>query len=108
VVVHPIKLKRLNILQKKIRTQHHQIQKRTRKKIGLKKKKNKMKKKMKKKVKRKKRRKREEEGSQLRKKMMVLRKMSLKKNEMDKFKSACFLVNMNTLFIQLHREIKNI
>lgn len=74
----------------------------------MKKKKNKMKKKMKRKVKRKKRRKREEERSQLRKKMMVLRKMSLKKNEMELNKFACFLVNVNTLFIQLHREIKNI
>lgn len=40
--------------------------------------------------------------------MMVLRKMSLKKNEMELFKFACFLVNVNTLFIKLHREIKNI
>jgi len=100
VVALPIKLKRLK-LQKKIQT--HQIQKRTRKKIRLKKK---NKKKMKKKVKRKKRRKREEKESHLRWKMMVLRKMSLKKNEMDIFNFFCFLVNVNTLFIQFIEKLK--
>ena len=109
VVVHLIKLKRLNILQKRIQTQHHQIQKKIRRRIrsNKKKKKNKMKKKkrMKKKVKKKMRKKSEEEGSKLRKKMKVLRKMSQKKNEMDIFKSTPFLVNINTVFIQLHIEI---
>jgi len=40
--------------------------------------------------------------------MMDLRKMSLKKNEMDILNFFCFLVNVNTLFIQFIEKLKKI
>ena len=50
---------------------------------------------MKKMVKRKKRREGERKKSKLRRRVMVLREMNLKKNEVDIFKSSLFLGNNN-------------
>ena len=75
VVVHLIKLKRLNILQKRIQTQHHQIQKKIRRRIrSNKKKKNKIQKeKDEEKGEEKNEKKSEEEESKLKNKMKVPR-----------------------------------
>jgi hypothetical protein len=95
VVVLPIKPRRLNLLQMTTQTPDHQIQKSIRRRIRSTKRLNQRKRKMKKRVKRKKRRERERKKSKLRRRVMVLRGMNLKKNEVDIFKSSLFLGNNN-------------
>jgi len=99
VVVLLIKPRRHCLLQMMIQTQHHQILKRIRRRIRLTKRLNqKRRRRMKKKLKRKKRRKRERKRSQLKRKVTVLREMSLRRNEVDIFKTTLFLGNINALF----------